>query len=280
MLAAVSFGVLIAVYALFVLTPAGQALGDQALIGNAELTHEAVRKASALLHHINLRMCIGLVAALLVISLFRRRWRTGVLATVGFALAVLTAEILKGVLPRPELDATLEEYLVDKTIDTYPSGHVTIMAAFVMALTLVAAPRLRSGITAVGGVVVAAVAVGVVVAGWHRPSDSIGGLMLACGALSLTALALERVGRLEESPRVGRSAFIITTATVTLLVGGLLAARSESPSLPEGVSPFVFPVMLIVVGAAALATVFAFDLATGTRSDTPSPRTSQRVPLG
>lgn len=76
----------------------------------------------------------------------------------------LCTQLLKAVLPRPGAAGP----------NTLPSGHVTIVAAFVLASVAVA--RRRRGVAALGALVVAGVAAGTLMIGWHRPAGTVAAL--------------------------------------------------------------------------------------------------------
>lgn len=238
---------LVVVYVVFIQTSHGQRFMDWALIGNAELAHARVRRASRLLEHLSGPLVALLVVAVLVIGLLRRRFRTALLAAAGFVVAVIAAEVLKRLLPRPLLDATWEQDLIDKTINTFPSGHVTIVTSFVLALVLVSSRRARGVIAAVGSVLVLGVGIGVVIAGWHRPGDSLGGALLGALVLGTTSLLLVRGRPLEPEQGWSRLGLALAAVAGAALVGAVLVARQPGADLPEGVGGYAFPVALIAV---------------------------------
>ena len=245
----------VAAYILVVRTPVGQEFGDWALIGNAELAHDNVRRASRLLHYISGPVVALLALLLTVVALLRRRPRTALIGTGGFLCAVIAAELLKRILPRPRLDASWEQDLVDKTINTFPSGHATIVTAFVFALILVSAPRARVWIAFAGSVLVVMVAMGVVIAGWHRPEDSVGGVLLAAVAIGATSIVLVRRRVIE--PLVGRGLVVglCAAAVSSACIALVLLARREGAMLPSGVEAYAFPVAVATVAVVCFSVV-------------------------
>ena len=166
---------------------------------------------------------------------------------------MLAAELLKRFLPRPELDGQWEQYLVDKAIDTFPSGHVTIATAFVLALLLVSPPRLRAWIAGIGSVLVAWVGMGVVIAGWHRPSDSVGGALLAAACMAMASLILVSRRAIEPAWEPHRLQLGLAIAAVAVLVGLVVLTRQADAILPDGVDPAVFPIAVLGVAVTCLA---------------------------
>ena len=125
----------------------------------------------------------------------------------------LSAELLKAVLPRPSYGTEIA-ILASKDYDTYPSGHATIATGFVLALVMVNNNRWRPLVALLGLLWSSAVATGVVAAGWHRPSDAIGGIALATAWLSLSAAFLSRERGLAAEP--GRLARALPALAATL----------------------------------------------------------------
>lgn len=244
-----------ATFAVFALTPAGQVLDDWALIGNAEISHEGVKGASRLLHHITPGSAALLAIVIVVVGLLDHRLRTGLVCGLGFAIAVTAAEVLKRLPERPELDSGAEGYLVDKTIDTFPSGHVTIVTSFVLALLIAAPGRSRTWVAALGSALVACVGMGVVIAGWHRPSDSVGGVLLGAGVIGMTSIVLVSRSGSVRAVRLSRREVGAATFMVSVLAGFVLLVSRPGTALPEGVAPLAFPVAMLLVASICLVVV-------------------------
>jgi membrane-associated phospholipid phosphatase len=142
------------------------------------------------------------------------RWRRGerrlpaacLLAVAG---AVLTTELLKLVLARR---AGVPEQLAEG----YPSGHTT--GAFATALAYLVAARGRPP-TALAAAYVALVAAGVVLDGWHLPSDALGAIFVASAWL-FGALALLDPPRTSHRVTAGdaAAALVLTALVVVLLL--------------------------------------------------------------
>lgn len=245
----------VAAYVLVVRTPAGQEFGDWALIGNAELAHANVRSANQLLHYISGPVVALLALVLAVVGLLRRRPRTALIGTGGFLCAVIAAEFIKRILPRPRFDASWEQDLVDKTINTFPSGHATIVTAFVFALILVSVPRARVWIAFTGSVLVVMVGMGVVIASWHRPEDSVGGVLLATVAIGVTSIVLVRGRVIEPSVGHGLAVGLCAAAVSSSWIALVLFARREGALLPPGVEAYAFPVAVATVAVVCFSVV-------------------------
>ena len=70
-------------------------------------------------------------------------------------------------------------------LKTFPSGHATIATGFVIALIFVSSPRWRPTLALAGAVWISLVCSGTLAAGWHRPSDAVGGVALATGVIGI-----------------------------------------------------------------------------------------------
>ncbi len=172
-------------YVVFVLTPFGQLIDDELLeVFRAEkLTRTALTSA---LHLINV-VTIALAGVVIVaIGAARHRLGVGIVAVVAFGVAVVAAQVFKLILPRPEHQPELDEALGRVGIDTYPSGHSTIVTAGVIAL-LWAWGTVNRAVWLLGTAVVIVVVSTTVISGWHRPSDGIGGISLAIAVMALAA---------------------------------------------------------------------------------------------
>jgi len=124
------------------------------------------------------------VGALVVaVCLAQRRWRGAVLVAVAPLLAVaLNTWALK-----PAFDRMSERHLV------YPSGHTVSIVAVCVVVVLLARPGVARWVAAVvGGLASLGVGIGLVVLGFHYPTDVLGGAAFALTVVPLVALALRR----------------------------------------------------------------------------------------
>ncbi len=261
MVVAVCSAILLAAcYLIFVLTPVGQRWDDQALIGRLGHEHGA-KTIRDLLDSIDRYSLIVMLAVLVVIALARHRRWLAVASAVGFAGAVVSAEVLKRILPRPDLAPDLTELISDKGIDTFPSGHATISTAFVLALVLVSRNTYRPIVALVGLLWCSLIAVSTVTAGWHRPSDAVGGIALATASMALSAGLLARrrgqaatTGLLDrEVPWLALGALVVGVVSIAIAV-----ATGSDAKVPPGISPWVFPLGLILIDAVAVCAVGVF----------------------
>lgn len=172
-----------ALYVLFVRTRTGQRF-DQAALLRIDTNPERTRDIVGVLSDLTIGVILAVLAVCMVVSLLRGRLAYAIAAAVLVAGANVTTQLLKhGLLTRPDLGYS--------TNNSLPSGHTTVAVSLALALLLVA-PRLSRGLLVlVGSVAATVVGVGVVVTGWHRPSDvlaSVGVCLAWAGLVSLWLL--------------------------------------------------------------------------------------------
>jgi len=175
-------------YLVFVRTHAGQRLDEAALDGRLASEH-ARHAASVLLTTIS----IGSVALALVVlvgqALLRRRVALAVVTVAVVLGALVLTEVLKHVLVRPDLVFSSLDH------NSFPSGHTTAAFAVGIAAALAAPPRWRRTV-AVGALLYGtAIGVATIAAGWHRPSDVGGAMLVVTGWAAAVVLAVSLVDR-------------------------------------------------------------------------------------
>ncbi|MGC4812659.1 phosphatase PAP2 family protein [Micromonospora sp. DT228] len=127
----------------------------------------------------------ALLGAVLVVGALRRRLAAGVVG-VGLVLcAVVVAGAVKSALPRPDLQIESST-----THNSFPSGHVTAATALLLAFMLVLPGWARRWLVVPGAAGVALIAAATMIAGWHRFSDALGGVLLGVALFCLAAAAL------------------------------------------------------------------------------------------
>ena len=178
---------LVLAYVVFVRTHAGQRVDEAALSGRLA-SLRAREAADQLLTTIS----VGSLALALVLlagqAVLRRRLALAVVAVAVVVGSLGVTEALKHlVLPRPELVATELDH------NSFPSGHTTIAFAVGVAAALVAPPRWRRAVAAAALVYGTAIGVATIAAGWHRPSDVAGALLVVTGWTAAVALAMALV---------------------------------------------------------------------------------------
>jgi membrane-associated phospholipid phosphatase len=178
---------LVAVYVVFVRTHTGQRI-DEAAVHGRLASFRARDAANQLLTTVS----VGSLALVLVVlagqALLRRRLALAVVAVVVVLGAVTLTEVLKHVvLVRPEL--------VPSSIDrnSFPSGHTATAFAVGIAATLAAPPRWRRAVAAAALLYGTAIGIATIAAGWHRPSDVAGAMLIVTGWAAVVVLAVALV---------------------------------------------------------------------------------------
>jgi hypothetical protein len=208
-------------YLAFVGTDIGQTAENLAVRG-AELRTDATRNASLdQLTPISVVTFTLAILAVIGVGALRRRPGLGVLAGAAMGVSVVLAELLKEVLPRP----MLVDGAAWLTRNTFPSGSAAVAMAIAVGAVLVVPDRTRWLAVAAGAPFAAVIVNAIQVAGWHRLSDTIGGVLLvvAVAAAGVAAMALAGLVQPSRSGRVHRRIHTILVAIgVTLIAVGLL----------------------------------------------------------
>ena len=207
----------IAVYVIAVLMEPGQRVENTALLG-AAIRSEAERGQSAdALSPVSLATFGFAVLLVTAVGFARRRPGLGLLAGAVMVIAVIAAELLKDVLPRP----AHVEGPVWLLRNSFPSGTVAVVAAMAVGAMLVSPDRLRWSVLGIGAAALAIAAQSTQIAGWHRLSDAVGSglLVAAVGAFGVAVLAAVDMVATSTVGRITSRVYV-----AILLVSGLLLA--------------------------------------------------------
>ena len=250
----------LAVWILLVNTRIGQQLDDRALLARSIIPKNIVQSIDNFLAFSTPFFAFLFCVTLLLLGWKTQRIRLGITMTMSFGVTEIVGETLKYFEVRQNLDPNLYEALGNKTFNSFPSGTTALAAGFVLGLIALAANRYRHMTFQWGLLFIQLVAMFVVLAGWHRPSDALGGIALAVffaaiglwlgygnGASAANSIAPESV----KLPWKSALALGIALIALTLIVGSL-------ESLPEGVH--VLSLVLFMLGiplfAALMVTKF------------------------
>jgi membrane-associated phospholipid phosphatase len=129
--------------------------------------------------------------ALVLVAIARARPRVAAAVAGVLIVAPLTSETLKPVLAHPH-DAFGGVHI---GAASWPSGHSTAALTLAICAVLVAPPRHRALVAAVGACFALAVGVSLLVLAWHMPTDVIGGYLVAILWASLAVAALKLADR-------------------------------------------------------------------------------------
>ena len=244
-------------YLVMVRTDFGQTFGDSAYLGRLVESKSARETARGILNVITGATIVLMLVVLVVIGLLRRQILVASVAGGCFFAAIAAAEVLKRVLPRPEI-SVLEASTKFEGFNTFPSGHATIATGFVIALLFVSSPRWRPTVALAGAVWVSLVCSGTLAAGWHRPSDAVGGVALATGVIGIGGGLL--VSRRFVPAPVTRTAGVIWpgAAIVLLLASASLLAsitRFSAQTERPGFLWWAFPLASLAIDVIAICAV-------------------------
>ncbi|WP_198041525.1 phosphatase PAP2 family protein [Micromonospora chokoriensis] len=126
-----------------------------------------------------------LLGAVLLVGVLRRRLVAGIVAVGMVVCVALVAGALKSALPRPDLQIESST-----THNSFPSGHVAAATALLLAFMLVLPGWARRWLAVPGAAGVSVIASATMIAGWHRFSDVLGGVLLGVTLFCLAAAAL------------------------------------------------------------------------------------------
>jgi hypothetical protein len=253
---------LISGYLALVRTAWGHLVDNAAYFGRRVMARPVVEFDHHILGVVGIPSLALAILVILIVGALRRCMRTALLLATGFACAVAGAELLKHILPWHSLVAGDSFLAGDLQRETYPSGHTTIGTSVGLALVLVSSARWRPWLAILAGFISASFATGVLFAGWHRPSDALGGIAWSGVCMSLAAIvAITLCGRdlpaMENAPRA-----LAATVLVIILVFALVwsVAASAGDNYPDADAPFLILTFLIISGSFALTAWFGWQL--------------------
>lgn len=166
---------LVATYVVFVRTQSGQSLDDDLMVAAQQFISAETAREGALgfLRYLPEMSAIIAALALLAAAIIRRSVTAPVIAVIASLAAASSTQILKAILPRPNLGIS------EATMNSFPSGHTTVAAAAMFAVVLVSSPRWRPVTATLGGLFASTAAAATYVLGWHRPADVLGAVLVA-----------------------------------------------------------------------------------------------------
>jgi hypothetical protein len=207
---------------------------------------------------------IAIVLAFLVATI-RGRARLGLLTVAVMAGSIAAAELLKELLPRPALVEGPAWILRND----FPSGTSTIAAGIGVAMLLVGPDRLRWLALPAAALTAGFIGQATQVAGWHRLSGAVGGVLLVLTVASSVLVLLARAGLVGSSvhgrvsPRI--RGLLVGTGSILILVGAVVFAIFVAFPLlraPEGASGAFLHTTFDAVGAGVTVLVFVAFAAT------------------
>ena len=213
LLSAIGFAV---VYLIFVRTHYGQRADDAALTGRA-VAERSTDAADHLLNTITIGSLVLAIALLVAQALIRRRPDLSLVAAAVIVGAVLAAEAFKHeLLNRPDL------VVGPLPLPSYPSGHTAVAFSVGVAATLCVPLHLRRRTALIALLYGAAVAIATLAAGWHRPSDAAGSLLLVI-AVAAAIAALARIDPGDARVGLGDAGRYLVVGGLALFAGWMAA---------------------------------------------------------
>lgn len=220
--AAVALAAFALVYGAFVLTEAGQRVENLSLAGAALRAEGDVAASLSTLSQISVVSFAIAALVMFALAFVQGRGGLGVLTAAVMLGSVVLAEVLKGVLPRPELVSGPAWLLRN----SFPSGSAAVAAAIGVGALMASPDRLRWLVLPLGAGYAALVGEATQITGWHRLSDTIGSVLLvvavACAALAVLASVglVHPTDRGRIDPRLRR--FVLVVASIAVLVGAVM----------------------------------------------------------
>jgi membrane-associated phospholipid phosphatase len=201
----------------------------------------------------------ALTVALVCLALARGRPRHALTVAIVLAGANVTTQLLKPALAHPRLETLTLPNGIE--VASWPSGHTTAAMSLALCLVLVSPSRLRPLAATVGGVFAVAVVYGILLLGWHYPSDILGGFLVATGWTFLGLAALRAADRRWPEGRGRETAMrvadalrptVAAAAMLAALAGAVALARLDT-TLDYARDNTTFFAGAAVIGASALA---------------------------
>ena len=254
------------VYLACVRTSLGQSV-DTLMMQGADVKHErVVQVLDRALNGTTLASLVLVCVTAAAIGFIRRRADLALAAGLLVIGANVSTRLFKNRLPRPDLDGF-------PAPNSFPSGHTTAAASVAFALILVLPFAIRGTVALIGAAYVTIIAIATVWAEWHRPSDTIAGLLvvLAWGAGASTLVRARRARITGVTARPNRLAMLLVGGTGVLSalaallgIGAVVLSERVLPDLVSGRFAFFAGAAAIT---AAVAGIFAIwvRLAAGDR---------------
>jgi membrane-associated phospholipid phosphatase len=175
-------------YRVLVTSAAGQRLDQRAMVESMAAAPTRTGHLTRLSDVVSVPSIAVAVVVLITIAVKRSRPRLGIAAAATVVGANLTTQALKHWLDRPDL-------LGLGGANSFPSGHVTVVASLAAGALLVTVRRAQPTVAVAGAVATAVAAAATIALGWHRPSDIVGAVgVVATWAAIAGAWSLGKAG--------------------------------------------------------------------------------------
>lgn len=216
---------IVVLFVLSVLTPLGQLFGDLILTGRPMPDPDAIASAKDVLGLVSITSLAVSGLAIAAIAAIRGRWWLAGAMLVAIVGANLTTQVLKrAVFWRPPAETDLGVGIVN----SYPSGHATVIAVLALALVAVVPARLRPVAVVTGAVLFTRIGSGTIEEGWHRTEDVVGAGLVALAWVAGMALAVIRLrgaqvlGGDTTRGHLGAGRLLVAAALAVLAIGAFV----------------------------------------------------------
>jgi membrane-associated phospholipid phosphatase len=202
---------------------------------------------------------------LVAIALWRRRWLMAAIVPAILVSANATTQWLKPALTNTRV---IDVGGISRVYPgSWPSGHATASMSLALCLVLVVGPRLRPPAAVLGAAYAIGVGYSLVSAGWHLPSDVLGGYLVAAsftlvGAAVLAALETREPAAIARPPAFPWRAAAAPAAAFVATIGVAgLAAIARHRDVAASVRHVEVLVVAFAIGALGLALTAGLALA-------------------
>jgi membrane-associated phospholipid phosphatase len=261
-------GLLPLVYAVAFGTQRGLMFDAQSIVPPQDPAHLRFKHLVwSLLRTIDVSSLALVGGALILFALARRRWDNALAVAILLLGANLTTKGLKLVLTRT--DPFHANALRGDGVEGFPSGHATVAMSLALALVIAAPPALRALAALAGASYATAIGIGLILLGWHFPSDVAGGFLVAAAWAGFATVAAGRLtARFPQATRpsgshVGQALAAALALGPSAAFAAILAvALYHRPGLlARGPANGHFFAAAAGLAALAIASVLAFTLA-------------------
>lgn len=179
--ALICFAIFALLFYVSIQTKTGQILDFAMLYGQIDKGNSFYTLSNLILVNTTEIFVIITLVLTAIIGLAKRKYRAVATVFVAVLVSNLATQLLKHqILQRPYLE------VLHKASNSFPSGHVTVVASSIIALMLIVPFAYRKLFSYLAIFFIFSCAVFVCVAQWHRLSDAIGAIVLTTGIFMLS----------------------------------------------------------------------------------------------
>ncbi|QPZ38017.1 phosphatase PAP2 family protein [Paramicrobacterium chengjingii] len=156
------------------------------------------------------------LAVIVLIGALRRAWADTVIAAAAMGLSNVLGQLLKHqILQRPD-------FSID-AVNTFPSGHTIAFTSIAFALVIVLPHAVRPLVMPVFSAVLGLVSAQLVVFGWHRPSDIVGGALLVLAVTATVSAFRPATGRFARGSATASARKSLSVISLVIAIAGAAA---------------------------------------------------------